>query len=124
MLDHSERRADGQSAERHAEAFLITRGFRPITANYQTRFGEIDLIMEDGATLVFVEVKRRRTGAYGDGEEAITREKCRRIVKSALIYMHLHRISDRLLRFDVVSIGPDGIRHLPDAFDAGAWFPV
>ena len=72
MLDHSQRRADGFSAERLAEQFLRSKGFRPITANFLTRVGEIDLIMEDGPTLVFIEVKRRRNDAYGEPEESVT----------------------------------------------------
>jgi putative endonuclease len=124
MLEHSKRRADGQDGERLAEEFLESKGFRFLAANFQTRFGEIDLIMEDGPTLVFVEVKRRRSGSYGEGEEAITPEKCRRIVKSALIYLTVNRIGERLMRFDVVSVGPEGPRHAPNAFDAGAWFPI
>ena len=124
MLDPSQRRADGESAERLAEAFLAERGFRPIAANFLTRFGEIDLIMADGDTLVFIEVKRRRNDLYGDVESSVTPAKCRRIVKSALIYLHTRRIQDRLLRFDVVVMDGGGIRHLPNAFDAGAWFPV
>jgi putative endonuclease len=124
MLDHSKRRADGQSAERLAEQFLCSQGFRPIAANFLTRVGEIDLIMEDGPTLVFIEVKRRRNDAYGEPEESVTPAKCRRIVRSALIYLNRHGAPERLMRFDVVIIDPEGIRHIPNAFDAGAWFPL
>ncbi len=123
MLDHSERRADGFGAERLAEDFLRKKGFRPVAANFLTRVGEIDLIMEDGPTLVFIEVKRRRNEAYGEPEESVTAAKCRKIVRAALVYLHRYRAFERLLRFDVVIVEPDGIRHLPDAFDAGAWFP-
>jgi len=124
MLDHSERRADGLGAERLAEEFLRGKGFRPVTANFLTRVGEIDLIMEDGETLVFIEVKRRRNDAYGEPEESVTPAKCRKIVRSALVYLHRFRAFERPLRFDVVIVEPEGIRHIPNAFDAGAWFPV
>jgi putative endonuclease len=123
MLNHSERRTDGQDAERLAEDFLRSRGFRPVASNYLTRVGEIDLIMEDGATLVFVEVKRRRSGTYGEPEESVTAEKCRRIVRAARVYLHKAGAEERLLRFDVVVVDPAGIRHIPAAFDAGGWFP-
>ena len=80
--------------------------------------------MEDGATLVFIEVKRRRNEVYGEPEESVTPGKCRKIVRSAMVYLHRYRAFERLLRFDVVLIDPDGIRHIPDAFDAGSWFPL
>lgn len=124
MLDPSKRRADGQSAERLAERFLETKGFRPLASNFLTRFGEIDLIMDDHGTLVFIEVKRRRNEAYGEPEEAVTVVKQRRIVRSALDYLRRWHQHDRLMRFDVVVIDSSGIRHIPDAFDAGGWFSV
>lgn len=124
MLDHSERRADGFNAERLAETFLRGIGFRFVAANFLTRVGEIDLIMEDGATLVFIEVKRRRNEAYGDPEESVTAAKRRRIVRSALVYLHRFGVRERLMRFDVVIVEPERIRHFPDAFDAGAWLPM
>jgi putative endonuclease len=124
VLDHSARRADGLDAERLASLFLQSRGFRPITSNFFTRHGEIDLIMADGPALVFIEVKRRRNGAYGDPEESVTAAKCRRIVRSALVYLHRYRQTGKLVRFDVVIVEPDGVRHIPDAFDAGGWSPV
>lgn len=124
MLDPSLRRADGQSAERLAERFLRNKGFRLIASNFLTRYGEIDLIMDDGGTLVFVEVKRRRNEAYGDPEQSVGALKQRRIVRSALVYLRRCGNADRLMRFDVVIVDQDGLRHLPNAFDAGGWFPI
>lgn len=124
MLDPSKRRADGQSAERLAEHFLESKGFRPLASNYLTRFGEIDLIMDDRGTLVFIEVKRRRNEAYGEPEESVTVVKRRRIVRAALDYLRRWNYHDRLMRFDVVIVDLSGFRHITDAFDAGGWFSV
>jgi putative endonuclease len=124
MLDPSQRREDGFDGERRAEGYLRARGFRLVAANFLTRVGEIDLIMEDGDTLVFIEVKRRRNERYGEPEQSVTPGKIRRILKAALVFLHRHGIQDRMIRFDVVILDGDVIRHLPNAFDAGAWHPV
>jgi putative endonuclease len=72
---------------------------------------------------VFVEVKERRGARHGDGQEAVTFGKRRRIVRAARLYAASHGLSESPLRFDVISIawGPDGrpqLRHEPGAFDA------
>ena len=86
MLNHSQRRADGLSAERLAEKFLRDKGFRFITANFLTRVGEIDLIMQDGPTLVFIEVKRRRNDAYGERERQFQLLRRGRYAEFNLLY--------------------------------------
>jgi putative endonuclease len=75
--------------------------------------------MEDGPTLVFVEVKHRRSDEYGEPEEAITPTKMRHLEKAALIYILHSKSHERAVRFDVVVIGPFGIRHHENAFMVG-----
>lgn len=109
----------GQAGEDIAERFLLKKGFRLITRQYDTPWGEIDLIMEDGSHLVFVEVKRRSNNRYGEPEEAITVRKMKHMIRSAVAYIVKTGTSNKMARFDIVSIGPSFIRHYPDAFPAG-----
>lgn len=114
--------ARGADAENLAAAFLERAGLKLVERNYRCRFGEIDLIARDGATLVFVEVKTRDGHEFGDAAEAITGWKRRRLVRIALDYMMRHQLSDCPCRFDVVSIHIDSgapvIALFQNAFDA------
>lgn len=113
-------RAVGNAEETRALAHLCERGLRFETRNFRSRFGEIDLIMRDGATTVFVEVRRRRHRAYGGALASIGRDKQRRIAQTALAYLQRqYNDCDLPMRFDVVAIdGAQGeITWLPGAFE-------
>jgi len=117
-------RQRGVDWERTAERYLQRRGLRTLARNYQSRFGEIDLVMRDAAELVFVEVRYRHSERYGSGAESVTPAKQRRIASAAGLYLRQHPGADRLpCRFDVVSIteGAEGPRFdwIRQAFDAG-----
>jgi len=112
-------RAHGFAAETKAKKYLIKQGLKEITCNYQTRCGEIDLIMRDGNFLVFIEVRARASKAFGDAVASITRTKRQKLIKTAQRYLLEHRIYEhRPVRFDV--IGLDGsdqtIRWVKNAF--------
>lgn len=108
----------GDAGESLAERFLKNKGYRLIAKNYVTKWGEIDLIMEEGKMLVFVEVRRRSSLKYGAPEESINVKKIKHLIKSALVYV-MNTCSDKkMVRFDVVSILPGQIRHIPNAFTA------
>jgi putative endonuclease len=117
-------RQRGREWEQVAESLLRRHGLRTLTANYQCRTGEIDLVMLDGAVLVFVEVRYRRSDRYGSGADSVTTAKQRRITRAARHFLACHaQHVERPSRFDVVSIGHgrngpelDWIR---SAFDAG-----
>jgi putative endonuclease len=112
-----DRREAGRRGESAAAALLSARGLRLLAMNHLCRSGEVDLVMEDGDVLVFVEVKKRTTTTFGDGEEAVTPGKCRRIVRAAMNFIQYRRLGDRLVRFDVVVLEPGGAaRHYPAAF--------
>lgn len=106
----------GADAERVAAAYLRGRGLRLVTRNFRCRVGEIDLIMHDGDTLVFVEVRQRSSDAFGGAAASITATKRRRLLAAAHVYLSR---SLRLppCRFDAVLLAgsgePDWIR---DAF--------
>src|SRR5688572_20349880 len=112
----------GRGGEHIAEQFLLQKGYRFIARQYDTPWGEIDLIMEDGQILVFVEVKRRSNNRYGEPEEAITLWKMKHMTRAALAYILKTKTTNKMTRFDIISIGPSFIRHYPDAFPAGTDF--
>lgn len=96
---------NGYIAEQHARDYLIKNGLRLITSNYRCRWGEIDLIMNDGKTLVFVEVRARVSAQYGGAVGSITLQKQKKIVKTATHYMMVKKLYNSCSgRFDVVSI--------------------
>lgn len=101
----------GAAGERRAERYLADLGYGFVAANYRTRYGEIDLIMRDGPTLVFVEVKTRRTRGQGYPEEAVTWHKLRHTVRAAEAYRQASRLTGPW-RIDVVAVTPVGIRHV------------
>ena len=78
---------DGQRFEREAEALLRAAGLTLVERNWLCRFGEIDLIMRDNATLVFVEVRRRSSQQFGGAAASIGRDKRSRIEKAVGLYL-------------------------------------
>lgn len=74
---------NGSEAERSAERFLLQRRLVLLQRNYHCRFGEIDLIMEDGGTLVFVEVRLRGSAVFGGAAASITSFKQAKLLRTA-----------------------------------------
>jgi putative endonuclease len=106
----------GLIGEETAVRALKKRGYKILERNHTTRFGEIDIIAEEGGSLVFVEVKKRNTGQFGDALSAITRTKRRHMVKSALWYMKKHKCFDRHVRFDAVGLDGEQVKIVKSAF--------
>lgn len=100
-------RQTGARWEKTAESFLHQQGLKLLQRNFSSRFGEIDLIMEDEKTIVFVEVKYRNNNQHGSGAEAVTFQKQSRISRTAGWYLakNPHR-AEQICRFDVISINP------------------
>ena len=94
----------GRFGEDLAVRFLKDKGYRIITTNHRTPFGEIDIIAEDGDTLVFIEVKSRKSDAYGPPAASVDRRKQRKISMSALSYLKSAKKIGSRSRFDVVAI--------------------
>lgn len=93
----------GQAAEARARGYLEAKGWVCVTMNYKKPFGEIDLIMQDGTTLVFVEVRSRTHGTHGGASASITFVKQQRLKRAAQAY--LQKISPMPpCRFDVIAI--------------------
>lgn len=98
------RKTLGDLAEHSACRFLRRHGLDFITANYRCKRGEIDLVMRDGDSLVFVEVRYRRRADFGHAAETVSRSKRARIVHCASCYLSRHRAWNEAVRFDVVCI--------------------
>lgn len=96
-------RAVGTQAEDFAAHFLQQQGIRILARNYYTPYGEIDLIVQDGEYLAFVEVKARRSGSITRPAEAVDRRKQRRIIRSAVCYC-VEQPQQLQPRFDVFEI--------------------
>ncbi len=112
--------SQGAQAEQLAVQYLQQQGLKLIVQNFRCRFGEIDLIMQHGTTLVFIEVRLRRNAGFGGAAASIDARKQQRIISTAQQYLAgLARIP--ACRFDVVLLDDAEGRNmqwLKNAFDA------
>ena len=110
----------GQVGERRARWFYRLRGYRIVGTNVRLRGGELDLVVRRRSTLVFVEVKTRRSRTAGEGFDAVDQTKRHQIARVAAEYLAKMQPRNVQVRFDVVSIFFDGSRftitHFEDAF--------
>lgn len=104
------RRAQGEHYEVAAEKHLISCGLSPIERNFTVKGGEIDLIMRDGHTIVFVEVRYRRSQSFGHAAETVTRSKINKLIKAANLWLLKQGLSvySSDFRFDLVAIHQHG----------------
>ena len=94
----------GAKGEEVAVNYLKSRGYRIVERNYRIRFGEIDIIAEQGDDLVFIEVKTRSGTLFGSPFESVTKQKQKQLSKVALEYISKQGFHNRPARFDVVGI--------------------
>ncbi|GBD98391.1 hypothetical protein BMS3Abin07_00403 [bacterium BMS3Abin07] len=110
----------GERGEDLAVSYLKKSGYRIIERNYRNPFGEIDIIALHSGTIVFVEVKTRKTDEYGMPFEAVNYHKQRKLKNTALMYLKRFK-KGVSARFDVVSIfmnnGEEKVRLIKDAFE-------
>lgn len=116
------RKIFGREGESAAEQYLRRKGYRIVGRNLRSSMGELDLVAEDGQVLVFVEVKARRTDAFGGAIYAVHQRKQEKLIRLAAQYLSRHHLKDRPCRFDVVLLqGMDAaappIEHIQNAFD-------
>ena len=107
----------GAAAEDLAAAFLRRRGLTIVERNFRCRGGEIDLVARDGAALVFVEVRLRRSGSHGGAAASVDAAKQRRVLRAARLY--LAGRGDVACRCDVVlldALDPARVEWIRDAF--------
>jgi len=107
-----DRKTQGAYVEALARDFLLRQGLTPVAANANYRGGELDLVMRDGDTLVFVEVRYRRggggSGGFGGGAASVDAGKRRKLVHAAGLFLAAHREYARApCRFDVIDASGD-----------------
>lgn len=110
----------GQQGEDLALHFLEHKGLTLIQRNYRSRFGEIDLVMQDNEYTVFVEVRFRSSNDFGGALSSVDRRKQSKLIKCAQQYI-TNEPSHRDFRFDVIAISPTSSEHeiqwITNAFD-------
>lgn len=113
------KREIGKEKEELACNFLKKKGYVILAVNYWCRYSEIDIVARDGDNLVFVEVKYRKSSKYGSSSDAVSEKKMRNIIRCARYYIYKERVDpDSPMRFDVIAIDGEKIRHIVNAFEA------
>lgn len=115
-------RSVGARGEEIAVAYLKGKKYVILERNFRCKGGEVDIVARDGRTIVFVEVKSRRSESYGPPQLSVTPFKQRQISKAALTWLAKNRQHDASARFDVIAIlllchQVPAIDHIPNAFD-------
>lgn len=108
----------GDYYEHKASQFLQAKGLLLIEQNYQSRVGEIDLIMKDKTCLVFVEVRYRKHSLYGDAQSTVTTKKQQKVMNAALLWMQQQNLNSEAIeyRFDVFAITGKQSQWIQNAF--------
>lgn len=119
----TDRRSLGAAVEAAVREHLTDAGLQPVAANANYRLGELDLVMLDRDTLVFIEVRYRRDDRFGGGAASVDFRKQRKLVRAAQLFLQRHpRYADGPCRFDVVEAEGDPtapqLNWLRDAFRA------
>ena len=97
----------GNIGEEAAVQALKKRGYKIIARNYRTKMGEIDIVAKDGEYTVFVEVRLRKSNAFGSPADTIDKRKQQKIIKAAQLYSVKNDIYNTPMRFDAVLINAD-----------------
>jgi len=119
-----DRQRSGRDAEGLAHSHLAAQGLRLLAQNWRCRCGELDLVMLDGDTVVFVEVRYRRHLAWGGALESVDARKRLKLIRTAQYFLQKEsRWARHPCRFDVVAISageraPDQLNWIRNAFDA------
>lgn len=108
----SVRQIRGHQAEDAAVSFLQQKGMAILDRHVTSRYGEIDILAEDGDTIVAVEVKYRQTSVFGTAAEAVTKSKVERLTATLEDLIIKRNWQGRPYRIDVVTIEPAGLRHI------------
>lgn len=116
----ADRQELGLLGERHAERWLVARGWRVLARRFRSGHRDLDLVVERSGTVAFVEVKARRSRRWGHPVEAVDWRKQRELVRSAQVWIARHGGAGTAYRFDVIGVLVDGdrvrVRHVENAF--------
>lgn len=113
------RRLFGNWGEDAATLYLKQHGYSVVQRNYRTKLGEIDIIASDGESIVFIEVKSRKSRKFGAPYEAVTTRKQQQILRVAQEYLVKNGGIDQSVRFDVISVESGNefsVEHIENAF--------
>ena len=105
----------GNLGELLAALYLMLKGYKILERNYLIQGGEIDIIANDGKTLVFVEVKKRKDKSFAGGAEFVDAKKQKKIISTAMLYVQKKELECDM-RFDVIEINSNEINHIKNAF--------
>lgn len=110
----------GKAGENAAAKYLKKSGYKILARNYRRTYGEIDIVAQKGENVAFVEVKTRKSDAFGTPAEFVTVQKQKKLIKAAYTYIQEHNI-DAAFTFDIVEVYIDGkkvkeINHIKNAF--------
>ena len=116
----------GDIGEEFATRFLIKNGYKIFERNYNSKFGEIDIIALDKDCISFVEVKTRTNSKFDSPAYAVGRTKKAHITRTALNYINHKRLNNYFMRFDIIEVimkegKLESINHIKNAFEAVRW---
>ena len=121
-MNEDPRHARGRQAEALAREYLERNGLRLVAQNWRCRLGELDLVMLDGDTIAFVEVRYRKHDAWGGALASVDRHKCNKLIATAMQFLQQQkRWSKHPCRFDVIAIdhgSPASLNWIKNAFDS------
>lgn len=100
----------GEKSEQQACAYLLKQGLQLVEKNFHSRYGEIDIIMTEGDTLVIIEVRFRKSNKYGGAIESISQKKQSRIIATTQYYLSTHKVNSAI-RFDVITMSNNSDLH-------------
>lgn len=107
-----QKKSFGQLSEYKAAQFLLKKNFQILARNFQTNRGEVDLIARDQDSIVFVEVKARRSDKFGTAIESVTEAKLQKIVAAGQAWLQKNNCPEADFRVDVVTFDQDKVEHL------------
>ncbi len=107
-----ERKQLGREGETAAAQYLEDKGYRVLYRNFRTRIGEIDLICEKDAIVVFVEVRSKRSNRFGSGAESVNWKKQQKVRLVAQVFLSHKQWFDRPVRFDVIDVHFSPLIHI------------
>lgn len=105
----------GNQAEKRAADWLVEHGFTIRDRNWRTRWCEVDIVADKKSVIHIVEVKYRKTAAFGTGFDYITSDKSRRLIAAAQSYIHDHNLHNSPYQIDIMALTGQNIEYLPNA---------
>ena len=110
-------RRQGNKAEDQSAQYLKEKGYKILARNFSCKMGEVDIIAQDKQdTIIFVEVKQRKTNLFGGGLAAVNKAKQKRITLTAAAYIKKTKMPYTALRFDIITVTAGVLQHYENAF--------